>query len=155
MREILESLNYQQLLMVAREYNKKVSIPLPNRVLKEDLVDYILKHGKDVGVLLKTISGVRSGEFTKPKGEAKGRGRPKKKKTATMETQTETTEEPMKKSEMKKPKLKIVGARQTPKLEAEMRALEMYKKRFETNPSKALESIIKRQEDRVKMASRE
>lgn len=154
MRELLESLNYQQLLMVAREYNKKVSIPLPNRVLKEDLVDYILKHGKDIGVLLKTISGVRSGEFTKPKGEAKGRGRPKKKKTGTMETQTETSE-PMKKSEMKKPKLKIVGARETPKLEAEMRALEMYKKRYETNPSKALESIIKRQEDRVRMASGE
>jgi hypothetical protein len=151
MREQLETLNYQQLLKVAREYNKAVGIPLPNNVSKTDLVGYILTHAKDVGTLLKIMAGVRAGEFDKEKGEAKGRGRPKKKKTATTETQTEMSQP----KKVKKPKLKVVseGAGSGDKrLEAEMRALEMYKKRYETNPSSALASIIKRQEDRVKMA---
>jgi hypothetical protein len=143
MREQLENLNYQQLLKVSREYNKIVSVPIPAGVTKKDLIDYILKHAKDIGTLLKIMSSVRSGELDKEKGDAKGRGRPKK-KTAT-ETQTETKKT--------KPKLKVVGSVSTPRLESEMRSLEMYKKRFEMNPSTALASIIKRQEERVKMAS--
>ena len=39
-----------------------------------------------------------------------------------------------------------------PSLEAELRSLELYKKKYAVNPSKALESIIKRQEERVKNA---
>jgi hypothetical protein len=62
MKEQLESLNYQQLLRVAREYNKKVSIPLPTNVSKEDLVKYIQTHAKDVGELLSILSSVRSEE---------------------------------------------------------------------------------------------
>jgi len=145
MREQLETLNYQQLLKVAREYNKIVSVPLPNRVVKKDLIEYILKHAKDVGTLLSVLSSVRSGEFDKETTEAKGRGRPKKKTMATAGTQTETKKT--------KPKLKVVSTATTPRLESEMRSLEMYKKRYETKPSSALASIIKRQEERVKMAS--
>jgi hypothetical protein len=66
MREQLETLNYQQLLKIAREYNKAVAVPLPNNVSKADLVGYILTHAKDVGKLLMVMSAVR-GEETKAK----------------------------------------------------------------------------------------
>jgi hypothetical protein len=59
MREQLETLNYQQLLKVAREYNKAVSVPLPTNVSKEELVKYILTHAKDVGKLIEILGGVR------------------------------------------------------------------------------------------------
>ena len=39
-----------------------------------------------------------------------------------------------------------------PSLESELLSLELYKKKYAANPSKALESIIKRQEERVKKA---
>lgn len=64
MRDQLESLNYQQLLKVARQYNLGVSIPLPAQISKEDLIGNILKHAKEVGRLLSVLESVR-GE-TKP-----------------------------------------------------------------------------------------
>ena len=62
MREQLETLNYQQLLKIAREYNKSVSVPLPTNVSKTDLIGYILNHAKDVGKLLMAMASVRSEE---------------------------------------------------------------------------------------------
>jgi len=62
MREQLETLSSQQLFKVAREYNKIVSVPLPSGVVKKDLIDYILKHAKDVGTLLRIMSSVRGEE---------------------------------------------------------------------------------------------
>jgi|LakMenEpi03Aug12_release.lakeMendotaPanAssembly.Ray.scaffolds.fasta_scaffold304645_2 hypothetical protein len=59
MREQLETLNYQQLLKVARSYNMSQSIPLPTNVSKADLITAILKHAKDVGQLLSVLASVR------------------------------------------------------------------------------------------------
>jgi len=42
-----------------------------------------------------------------------------------------------------------------PSLESELLSLELYKKKYSVNPSNALESIIKRQEERVKKAKSE
>lgn len=69
MRELLDALSYQQLLAVAREYNKQVSVPIPSGVLKKDLVEYILKHAKDAGKLLSVLSSVKKAEpkITLPK----------------------------------------------------------------------------------------
>jgi len=64
MRDQLDSLNYQQLLKVARQYNLGVSIPLPANISKGDLIENILKHAKEVGRLLSVLESVR-GE-TKP-----------------------------------------------------------------------------------------
>lgn len=62
MREQLETLNYQQLLKVARTYNMENSIPLPANISKSDLITAILKHAKDVGKLLSVLAGVRGEE---------------------------------------------------------------------------------------------
>lgn len=62
MREQLETLNYQQLLKVARTYNMSQSIPLPTNVSKADLITAILKHAKDVGQLLSVLASVRGEE---------------------------------------------------------------------------------------------
>jgi len=62
MKEQLNTLSLQQLLKVAREYNKAVGVPVPSGVLKKDLIEYILKHAKDVGTLLKIMASVRDEE---------------------------------------------------------------------------------------------
>lgn len=66
MREQLETLNYQQLLKVARSYNLSQSIPLPANVSKTDLITAILKHAKDVGQLLSVLAGVRGEQQKAP-----------------------------------------------------------------------------------------
>ena len=62
MKEQLDSLTFQQLLTVAREYNKKVSVPIPANVRKDQLVGYIQTHAKDIVELLKILADVRGQE---------------------------------------------------------------------------------------------
>ena len=59
MKEQLESLTLQQLLTIARQYNKKVSVPIPPNVRKDQLVTYIQTHAKDISELLKILADVR------------------------------------------------------------------------------------------------
>ncbi len=118
-----------------------VSIPLPANITKQDLIENILKHAKEVGRLLSVLESVRS----EPKPV-----RTKKDKS--------TPEDPTKKKRGRKPKAQA-GAEpsketktMSKELESELSVLELYKKRYAKEPTPALERIIKRQEERVMKA---